>query len=207
MAQNTKLKMTENTELKMTENTEPKMTENTESKYVSIIRDWLNDDEKFLHYLKNIANALDQSNDYFVDDHCSKDEFDTLNSLLTEIVIIQKQFGKVNPKNGNIVWFNCKCSVDEKIPFNAWCCPFPTCSKNPLYLHEEKVHLTRSSMGRNFYKNDYNGPVSSLYNNQREDIQFLGIEKIKILKSFGQEIREYNLLLTINEFKDLINSF
>lgn len=157
--------------------------------YISLVRGWLQNDENFLLYLKKIVDGLDQHNNAYFNDH------GVYNCMveLDDLIIVQSQ---KKSSQGSDLWINIKRHSGPTSGGHdyVWCCPFPTCSKNQLYLSKGIVHLTMCSTGRNLYF--FTKKECPLCNDHREYIQ-----------SLGDNLREYNVLLNVQELKDLIRSF
>src|SRR5207253_6955143 len=121
--------------------------ENTEYKHLSIVREWLQNDEKFRQEMKKLVNALDLSGDMYIDDH------DWKNHKLESVLLIQKQQCATNAEMNQVVWIGKQrihgINEGDFRHDNVWCCPFPTLCKNQLYLaHSRTPHVTRLASGQ-----------------------------------------------------------
>jgi len=167
---------------------EPKSSTAMHDVDVANLRLWLQQDTLLCNYLRDISKGLQESNNKFLDDHspgrCEE-------RLVKQILVVQKQEWVNNQ------WMNLKRKEPASFHNNAWCCPYPTMCKNPLYVDEKnKIHLTIFSTGT--------------------DVKTVPILKSPILKSpdnalvacnriqyRSSTLREYNILLTMDEFHNL----
>jgi len=154
-----------------------------------MVRNWLAKDPKLCYHLKGISNALLQSKNQYVDDH--RHGVGVLKTLKS-IVIVQKQELTMNVKTRELVWSNiCRDNKEFYTHDYAWCCPFPTYCKNPLYVTDGTVHLTTMSSGMDFR------------NDKFEDIQYIPLH---FLNRDFTNLCESNVLFSVEEFHDLMQS-
>lgn len=158
---------------------------------ISVVKQWLHNDEKFLMLLRDIVDALDKSDNKWYDDHQHKFS----DSKLESLVLVQRQKVAVDLTTGLPVWVNLKRDGNNKREHDdAWCTKYPVWCKNPLYLFNDHVHLSTCDTGFGLGSHRQELTEKKFY------IQNELLWEDRNLSS----IREYNVLLTVNELKDLI---
>ena len=97
--------------------------------------EWVKNDLKLLQLLQRIASF-----DNYVDDHRT---YECSMVKLKKVLIVQRQV----LKDG--IWVSELRIHDESngCHDNVWCCLFPTCCKNSLYIRNNVLHLSQWSTG------------------------------------------------------------